>query len=1269
VRKTARFFRRRVVFYNYGRAEETSHFPGTQGAYTTTASYTCCGVESTTDRHGVTTTYAYDGLGRQIKSTTLGVTTETVHNGLTTDTHRYTGTGPAATGNRISSQTRNRAGATTSSSSPNSFSTTAGDLVATTTATTYANGLTTTLTTVPGGAQQTTITYPDGRIWQTYGDLQPTMTHGYTVNGTGLVTTSAYAGGNETTVTTTDWAGRTRNITKGTESTDYTYNSLGQLESVEDADGVRTLYAYNSLGERTTTALDVNDNGTIDPGGTDQITVTTSVPGTYGGYSVMTTTTGVYATNSSSTVTTAFTAHQTPDGLHSWTIGAGTTAATSRSATIGSNGSWTETTAKPDGTYVVSSYAGGLLDQTISYDSEDNEIASTTIGYDGLNRPETSTDSRTGTTTTLYVSATCDAVASVTDPGSRVTSFTYDSRGNRTTVTHPNTTSVTSTSYYPSGQVRATWGSLAYPTFTTYDYAGRQKTLRTQPTIVSGIPTDAGGSLTTWNYSAVNGRLTSKLDNSDKGTSYTYTDAGRPYTRAWARGTLSTTYGYTAGQLTTTNYSDSTPDVTVTYSRFGRPLTITQFQQSKIEYTYTADLAIDTEIVSIDLNHDGDFADSTDLVRTLDRSDDTLKRTTGWQLKDGGTTENQATYTYDSAGRLDTVEDATNTFTYGYQYNQTTANDPRAGSTSGSKQDFMPYTLTKSSGSPTLQTLRTYEATRDALSVIQNKAGTTTRSSYTYTVNGIGQRTDLTTAFNLGSGVTSNPGDTDWGYDSLGQVQSAAAPGTDADRYFAYDNIGNRLQSRTGTATDSDGTLTEYFGALTPSTVAGANALNQYVRIARGGTSFVPGYDDDGNATSYPLPAYPTTNSTLVWDAENRLISAAVNSITTTYLYDALSRRIAKIPDTGSATLYIHDGFNCIAEYTGTTLSKIRTWGLDLSGTLQGAGGVGGLLAEKQGGSYFYPTYDGNGNVSEYLAADGTTSAHFEYDPFGNTTVDTDSATTPLFAYRFSTKPLDFETGLYYYGYRYYDPLTGRWKSRDPIEEQGGVNLYVFVANDGVNRFDVFGLKTRNWVSYILAGHGDDTAISKLEQTMQAYEKWATYDKDHDRVSAVSCFNGDINSRFPRSIRSQLDQFDDINIWPNFYASSSDDDLIPNPKEPGFLWINSPRVVFPGTKGAVKRAGLSWLFNGPDEAYPLMEQKIKGAEKQAETDANDYAKGGKDNVCTIKVKVTCLTYIDVSATTIDFFKVPIPSGKQNPCTYENTYSSKRKSWKTTKFNP
>ncbi|MCU0797071.1 MAG: RHS repeat-associated core domain-containing protein, partial [Akkermansiaceae bacterium] len=57
------------------------------------------------------------------------------------------------------------------------------------------------------------------------------------------------------------------------------------------------------------------------------------------------------------------------------------------------------------------------------------------------------------------------------------------------------------------------------------------------------------------------------------------------------------------------------------------------------------------------------------------------------------------------------------------------------------------------------------------------------------------------------------------------------------------------------------------------------------------------------------------------------------------------------------------------------------------------------------------------------------------------------------------TKPQDAESGLYYYGYRYFDPVTGRWPSRDPIGESGGMNLYGMVRNSPVNFFDHLGLK------------------------------------------------------------------------------------------------------------------------------------------------------------------------------------------------------------------
>jgi RHS repeat-associated protein len=84
-------------------------------------------------------------------------------------------------------------------------------------------------------------------------------------------------------------------------------------------------------------------------------------------------------------------------------------------------------------------------------------------------------------------------------------------------------------------------------------------------------------------------------------------------------------------------------------------------------------------------------------------------------------------------------------------------------------------------------------------------------------------------------------------------------------------------------------------------------------------------------------------------------------------------------------------------------------------------------------------------------------TAHYEYDPYGNITVKTGTYADQN-PYQFSSKYFDQETGLLYYGYRYYDSRLGRWISRDPSEEEGGINIYKFVWNNPLNWIDPNGL-------------------------------------------------------------------------------------------------------------------------------------------------------------------------------------------------------------------
>jgi RHS repeat-associated protein len=109
----------------------------------------------------------------------------------------------------------------------------------------------------------------------------------------------------------------------------------------------------------------------------------------------------------------------------------------------------------------------------------------------------------------------------------------------------------------------------------------------------------------------------------------------------------------------------------------------------------------------------------------------------------------------------------------------------------------------------------------------------------------------------------------------------------------------------------------------------------------------------------------------------------------------------------------------------------------------------------------FYAIYDGNANIEAYLDSNGQTAAIYQYDAFGNVLSGGGKGAAldqAKFSHRFSTKYHDAETGLLYYGYRFYDPVVGRWINRDPIEENGGVNLYGFVGNEPSRGIDSFGL-------------------------------------------------------------------------------------------------------------------------------------------------------------------------------------------------------------------
>ena len=229
-------------------------------------------------------------------------------------------------------------------------------------------------------------------------------------------------------------------------------------------------------------------------------------------------------------------------------------------------------------------------------------------------------------------------------------------------------------------------------------------------------------------------------------------------------------------------------------------------------------------------------------------------------------------------------------------------------------------------------------------------------------------------------------------------------------------------------------------------------------------------YDYDGNLTQDGRWTYH-------WDAENRLIQMAsltnaptASKLRLTFGYDPKWRRVSKTVEayngsswtTNLAESFVNDGWNLVDELNATNIAVVRSymWGLDLSRSLEGACGVGGLLTFANclvQPSTAFAVYDGSGNVSTLSdALAGTIKANYEYNASGQLLYSA-GALSKFNPIRFSSKYQDEESALLNYSYRYYEVGSGRWLGRDPAAEHGGLALYGFVKWDAINLVDPAG--------------------------------------------------------------------------------------------------------------------------------------------------------------------------------------------------------------------
>ncbi|AHF92924.1 type IV secretion protein Rhs [Opitutaceae bacterium TAV5] len=1066
-----------------GRPVAYTHLDGT----TEELEYACCGqLLRYKDRDGIETLYTYDSLGRLVNEMRNGIQMQTTLDAA----------GRAVKTTRIG---------TDGSSIVQSM--TAYDLAGRTIWTEDALGNRTTYTydktpaggeisiiTTPDGAPTTTTSHRDGRTLSVTGTTARPEKMLYGVTSAGLRWTQEIATGSEGeetewTRTLTNPLGQTvrREYPDGAAET-FGYNAKGQLVRQTDADGVQTLFAWNDKGEQTVTALDINRNGSIDYTGPDRIQRTVTEIATRG--EAPASTTPVRRTVSESwmtetdTPTVITTVDTTLDGQQTWTTTNGLT--THTTLTQDGAGNRTETVTAPDGTQTIRMYSQGRLAGETRKDANGDILSEVTYAYDPHGR--LSSQTMTGVGTTTYSYSDDDQVASVTAPdpgdGAQTTRYTYNNRGWQSKVTYPDGTE-TETTYYPTGQVKRTWGARTYPSEYTYDAQGRLRTLTTWKDFAG----TAGEAVTTWNYDPQRGWLLNKRYADNQGPTYTYTPAGRLATRAWARGVV-TTYGYTdAGGLASVTYSDSTPTVTYTYTRSGQILT-TSDAAGLLTRTYDDNRRLTSETYS-----------GTGLLsgKSLTRTWDALQRPSGYTATDIPA----VIYTYDAGSHLATLAQGTHSATYTYH--------PHLGAVT--------TTTIRNNGTERVRQERTFDALGRITRVDTLGNGSILHARRDYTYNAANQRTQVT---------HEDSRSWNYGYDALGQLTSAEKRLADASSLpgyafgYTFDVIGNRTQTVTNgrVASYTSNTLNQYeqrdvpafidvrgsanvdttvlandhlttrteadfFHALAVDNMTNAAQVSLKVQAVKKSPEQVATelrdaflakdpealtYDADGNLTEDGLWDY-------TWDAENRLVAMETRlAIASLYpnlkqrlefAYDDQARRIRKVAQTwnqasglwspASDIRFLYDGWNLLAEYdalNGGSVTRSYTWGLDLSETIQEAGGVGGLLWTTAIPDTYAPGYDANGNIVIWIdVASGSPAGQYEYCAFGSRMVAT--GTNGELPFGFSTKYHDTETALLYYGYRYYSPNFGRWINRDIIEEDGGINLYGFP--DPVNTIDPHG--------------------------------------------------------------------------------------------------------------------------------------------------------------------------------------------------------------------
>ena len=973
--------------------------------------WSCCYLESLKDPIGVEYIYTYDLLGRRISETKKGMN----GNADLITTYIY----DAA--NRIIQTIKNAGNLSLTTS-------VTYDLCARKTSETTSDGLTTTYeytlptnnrgvivtTTLPGGAQRILERNLDGTLKSISGTAEIPKYYEYGVTETNLSWSKLHYGNIDSTryqKNFTNMLGHDVKVEKSgyngsIVTTENLYDQYGNKIKVDKTGEASRLYVYDELGTLIRSGLDVNGNGSLDLASSDRITDSSILYIQNNGSWWQESSTSVYGISNDAAATTIditrkrLTGHAANVTQEQIQIDRYGNQTTSQTVVDRNNKKVTQTVTYPDS--VIPSER--ILENALLVSEKSKSGLLYSYSYDGLERKVSSTDPRTGTSTYSYYSSgmgKTGQLQSMTDPAGHVTTYDYEETTGRLKSVKNALNQYTYYSYNSYGQQIYQWGDSVYPVALEYDSLGQKIQQKTYR---------SGSSWSSPNWPS--------SENADV-----------------------TTWSYDASSGLVTSKTDAqNHSVSYTYTSDGKLQTRTWARQAagqSLVTTYTYDDATGELLKA-------DYSDGTpDIVRTYDRlgnlssvsdaagtrnftynsyfdlTGETLGNrtlsytyaTTGVKGRYTGLTGNHS-YGYDAYGRLNQI----NNVSYSY-----TANSDLLDSVTRPNE---------------VNSIWTYESHRDLVSSLENQYQTELRSKYAYVNDALGRRTSMSRS----GSVFSQSETLSYSYNDRSEVTGATSDVNSAYSYvYSFDPIGNRLSASLA------GTVYAYT----------TNSLNQYTAV----NAVVPTYDADGNMLTNGVWSY-------TWNGENRLIKAenATSGMKLEFDYDYMGRRIYKKVyennTLGKHLKFVYDGYKLIEEFdglNGDALVRRYVWQsedfmLDVPVSVYDAAG---------NKTYFYHT-DANKNITELSDENGGIVAHYEYSPFGSLTASSGEYAEEN-PFRFSSEYSDMETGLVYYNYRYYSPELGRWLSRDPIEEQGGWNLYNIINNTIINNWDVLGLLSFRW--------------------------------------------------------------------------------------------------------------------------------------------------------------------------------------------------------------